>query len=150
MGRFLNADGYVSTGQGILGNNMYAYCGNNPVMYVDHGGEWFLSFLFGILAAGLALFGLSSCSAETVKEAYDGYDNIKSNIELGENIVEFAENTQKYKSYVYSYSYAAAQYNLDNSKEIYWDENLSYIFYDNIEEYQSFLILDASFATNQI
>ena len=34
-GRFLNADGLVSTGQGLLGYNMYAYCNNNPVMYVD-------------------------------------------------------------------------------------------------------------------
>ena len=30
-GRFINADEFVSTGQGILGNNMFAYCGNNPV-----------------------------------------------------------------------------------------------------------------------
>ena len=35
IGRFINADGLVSTGQGILGNNMYAYCGNNPVNRVD-------------------------------------------------------------------------------------------------------------------
>ena len=35
VGRFLNADGYVSTGQGILSANMFAYCGNNPVMHVD-------------------------------------------------------------------------------------------------------------------
>ena len=33
--RFINADGYVSTGQGFTGFNMFAYCGNNPVMYVD-------------------------------------------------------------------------------------------------------------------
>ena len=30
LGRFINADGLVSTGQGLLGNNMFAYCGNNP------------------------------------------------------------------------------------------------------------------------
>ena len=39
-GRFINADGYVSTGQGMLGNNMFAYCNNNPVMFVDPTGEW--------------------------------------------------------------------------------------------------------------
>ena len=41
VGRFINADGYVSTGQGLIGNNMYAYCNNNPVMYVDPTGELF-------------------------------------------------------------------------------------------------------------
>ena len=37
-GRFLNADALVSTGQGLLGNNMFAYCGNNPVNGADPAG----------------------------------------------------------------------------------------------------------------
>ena len=35
VGRFLNADAFASTGQGLLGNNMFAYCGNNPANYAD-------------------------------------------------------------------------------------------------------------------
>jgi len=35
VGRFINADSYVSTGQGLLGNNMFTYCGNNPINRVD-------------------------------------------------------------------------------------------------------------------
>ena len=35
MGRFINADAYASTGQGVLGNNMFAYCGNNPIRNFD-------------------------------------------------------------------------------------------------------------------
>ena len=38
IGRFLNADAYASTGQGILGNNMFAYCLNNPVCLNDTSG----------------------------------------------------------------------------------------------------------------
>lgn len=38
MGRFINADAFASTGQGILGNNMFAYCNNNPVLFSDSGG----------------------------------------------------------------------------------------------------------------
>ena len=52
-GRFLNADGYVSTGQGILGTNMFAYCGNNPVNMTDKNGKSFA------LAGGLT-FGWSN------------------------------------------------------------------------------------------
>ena len=37
-GRFINADAFVSTGQGILGNNMFAYCRNNPVRRIDISG----------------------------------------------------------------------------------------------------------------
>jgi hypothetical protein len=46
MGRFLSADGYVSTGQGILGNNMFAYCLNNPVNGSDPCGTCFHQWKF--------------------------------------------------------------------------------------------------------
>ena len=39
--RFLNADGYAQTGQGMLDKNMFAYCGNNPVNRLDsNGNSW--------------------------------------------------------------------------------------------------------------
>ncbi len=53
MGRFINADGLVSTGQGFAGNNMFAYCGNNPVNMCDPNGE------FGVLTS-LAIIGICS------------------------------------------------------------------------------------------
>ena len=31
IGRFINADIHVATRQGLIGNNVFAYCGNNPV-----------------------------------------------------------------------------------------------------------------------
>ena len=49
--RFINADGYASTGQGIVGHNMFAYCGNKPIIFSDPSGE------FGILT-GLAIAGI--------------------------------------------------------------------------------------------
>ena len=36
--RFINADSYASTGQGLLGYNMFAYCINNPVDRSDFNG----------------------------------------------------------------------------------------------------------------
>ena len=38
--RFINADAFVSTGQGIIGYNMFAYCGNNPVASSDPSGHY--------------------------------------------------------------------------------------------------------------
>ena len=40
IGRFVSADEYVSTGQGIVGYNMFAYCGNNPVTRADSTGHF--------------------------------------------------------------------------------------------------------------
>ena len=38
LGRFISADVYLSTGQGVLGHNAYAYCLNNPVNCLDSAG----------------------------------------------------------------------------------------------------------------
>ena len=43
MGRFINEDGYTSTGQGVVGNNMFTYCGNNPVTNHDPGGNKYVA-----------------------------------------------------------------------------------------------------------
>ena len=40
MGRFINADAFATTGQGLLGNNMFAYCNNNPVNTLDTSGTY--------------------------------------------------------------------------------------------------------------
>lgn len=37
--RFINADSVLSTGQGVTGHNAYVYCGNNPVVRADIGGN---------------------------------------------------------------------------------------------------------------
>ena len=40
IGRFVNGDSYASTGQGIIGYNMFAYCANNPVNCADSTGRF--------------------------------------------------------------------------------------------------------------
>ena len=35
VGRFISSDVLLSTGQGVIWHNAYAYCGNNPVMGYD-------------------------------------------------------------------------------------------------------------------
>lgn len=61
MGRFINGDALASTGQGVLGNNMFAYCQNNPVSgydptgFVDWGGV-----LVGIGILGIGALALSA------------------------------------------------------------------------------------------
>ena len=56
--RFVNADGYVSTGQGLLSHNMFAYCLNNPVNKVDPNGD--AAIEAAIIAAGLAVSLISA------------------------------------------------------------------------------------------
>ncbi len=45
FGRFISPDVFASTGQGLQGANMYAYCGNNPGSRIDtSGGFWDTAF----------------------------------------------------------------------------------------------------------
>ena len=56
LGRFISADVYLSTGQGVLGHNAYAYCLNNPVYCLDSAG--ILKFyLMGYIQLPLDLMG---------------------------------------------------------------------------------------------
>ena len=50
MCRFINADGYVTTGQGLTSFNMFAYCGNNPVNRADPTGQFWLTIALSIVA----------------------------------------------------------------------------------------------------
>ena len=61
IGRWLSPDKYVSTGQGLTGYNMFAYCGNNPIMYVDYTGEfpWAIVIILSIGLIGGAVVGAS-------------------------------------------------------------------------------------------
>ena len=45
--RFINADNFISTGTGILSNNMFCYCNNNPSVFSDNSGS-FPTILVGV------------------------------------------------------------------------------------------------------
>lgn len=68
MCRFLNADGLVQTGQGILDKNMFAYCANNPVMFRDPSG---CSYIITMPAVGN---GPAKSSGDYVVTCYKNND----------------------------------------------------------------------------
>ena len=60
VGRFLNTDNYPATGQGLLGNNMFSYCLNNPVVLQDSMGQSALLTTLGCLAIGGVIGGIAN------------------------------------------------------------------------------------------
>ena len=65
--RFINADGQLNTDH-ILGTNLFAYCYNNPVMYVDptgHAPDWNLLFM-GTLLVGIGALAVAAAVAAPV------------------------------------------------------------------------------------
>ena len=87
--RFINADGYVSTGQGLTGYNMFAYCGNNPVNRVDPTGEvwWVVAAVAVVIVACTVV--LTSCTSS-------------KNSSFGAASPYTASNSTEYNCYAYA------------------------------------------------
>ena len=78
--RFINADILVSTGAGVLGYNMFAYCNNNPVKNVDPTGEsLLLTIAIGIIVAGAITGGIIG-GVTAAQNGGDTRDIIKSTL----------------------------------------------------------------------
>ena len=61
-GRFLNADGYINANGDLTGYNMYAYCSNNPIMYVDPTGQaWWHWALAATIVVACAVATVVTC-----------------------------------------------------------------------------------------
>ena len=77
--RFINADTYASTGQGMNSTNMFAYCGNNPVLNADDSGEFFGAIIgIGLLVTGMILACTSSNKVEPAPKSVVALGSIKT------------------------------------------------------------------------
>ena len=78
--RFISQDSQLNGG--LLGNNMFAYCENNPVNMVDSDGDFCVSALIGvaILAVGASI--LSGCSSNAEQKNEETIPTIKYDVPL--------------------------------------------------------------------
>ena len=114
MGRFINADALVSTGQGILGNNMFAYCLNDPVNYCDPTGNF---------AGDLTVNGVRGASSGNAGAGYGG--GIIVTYPLPSFISEIEEYANEIKAWVESQK-GIRKYR-DNSIYVLKDPNDHYL-----------------------
>ena len=110
--RFINADSYASTGQGFVGTNMFAYCNNSPILFVDHDGNdaeavgWWASTMWWLCAAdgplpvgeiiygaGLVVLGcvIIDSVAETTDTLIEQFPSEEN--EASDNITSYREHT---------------------------------------------------------
>ena len=52
-GRFINADSYAGTGQGMLGYNMFAYCNGSPIQFADYTGYAYCNAMSETITCGI-------------------------------------------------------------------------------------------------
>ena len=63
VGRFISSDVLLSTGQGVLGHNAYAYCGNNPASRIDTEGDLW-DILFDVVSLCLSVADVIAAPAD--------------------------------------------------------------------------------------
>jgi len=94
-GRFLNADGFVSTSKSVLSKNMFVYCGNNPVNFHDDGGYRKNLIISGLLfIAALVLRVFDAVNDTAVGEVIDGGNVVIATYEIasiGKNAINDKE-----------------------------------------------------------
>ena len=108
VGRFLNADAFASTGQGLLGNNMFAYCLNSPVVFRDSSGHAvetvfdIASIIFSLIElignpslanAGCLIWDIVSAFVPFIPGSYVA-DIGKIGIKVANKIDDFADGAQ--------------------------------------------------------
>ena len=76
LGRFINADAFASTGQGILGNNMFAYCENSPVNLSDPSGQ--IPVVFAVAIGAVAVGVINNTINAVYYEFSDGESDLSS------------------------------------------------------------------------
>ena len=76
--RFISADNYASTGQGILGHNVYCYCGNNPVNAMDPDGHLFKKLRKVFNRVARKIVKATSVAKKVVKVLFGTSASVKS------------------------------------------------------------------------
>ncbi len=84
--RFMTIDGveYVESDP-TCGRNLYAYCGNNPVMYIDPTGHFFLACIIVGMIAGAIIVGTASgvAAAQNGASGWEIFGNVLLGMGIG-------------------------------------------------------------------
>lgn len=75
MCRFINADGYIQTGQSLLDKNMFAYCLNNPVNMLDKNGNLAKELFTYIAGKGLYYIAIITIVVVVIAAIMASYRN---------------------------------------------------------------------------
>ena len=103
VGRFINADAFVSTGYSILGYNMYGYCNNNPVNLCDPagyaaGGRTYTNISADRTMPGPVKYSTKDAAAEAFAKEY-GYLINPTGVEYGAVIYSMEINGSMWYCY---------------------------------------------------
>ena len=129
IGRFLNPDIYVNANGDLTGFNMYAYCSNNPVMYMDPIGKWVLEILLAAILIVTTPLVLSGCSkSQTTTEK-----TVQINWEY--EYADFDHAIDKANDLVYEHGKSySGQYDIEGEYSYFGFECAVDIYYDPSNE----------------
>lgn len=97
VGRFINADGYINANGDLVGYNLYAYCSNNPVMFVDPTGE-VLSWLKAISTVVSAIIDIV-VSATIIYECVTSEPKSQEFLSESDAVTDWANNYRSDSQY---------------------------------------------------
>ena len=131
-GRFINADALTSTGQGVLGNNMFAYCLNNPIVFCDPDGFCsYQSSLGGWVDCGKADCSKSKAFLPHLRNIEDITEKLLSYMDQNVEILKnYKENHSLLETWLYFIINVRDEGPLDIKLQGEWkfEEGVEYVF----------------------
>ena len=98
--RFINADSYASTGQGIIGFNMFAYCNNSVITFYDSEGDRLVGVGFQFDIQGgegsvgvevVIYFDQTVCDGENFKVVFYQYSGVEISASRLTSYIDFID-----------------------------------------------------------
>ena len=99
-GRFINIDGILTSSKNVLGNNMYTYTENNPVMRTDSSGYCFASQMFKTDGISLCTLKSAGGAAALVVLAIGAVIDIATDTDRTGNDIAFLLKTSSSQSVI--------------------------------------------------
>ena len=97
MGRFISSDSYTSTGTGVLGYNMFAYCNNNPVMLIDGNGDFpkLMDFISSTCEDAKELCAIIGIATGVASILFDSENKVLTTVtKICDDVINFDANNE--------------------------------------------------------
>lgn len=106
----------IATGQGLTGNNMFVYCGNNPVMRKDTDGQGWLSAIIAVVVVVVVVVVVAKVAVDSAIDSMEELNDAEKELAKSDYIAAYQVNEARKITAEYIDDVYGAQNDRDNTQ----------------------------------